>query len=55
MGIGTIVIGLASVIIGIILFRKLRMVKPTTAVAVGSILYKACVALAITTDFPPRI
>jgi len=48
MGIGTIVIGLASVIIGITLFRKLQRVKPTTAVAVGSILYKACVALAIT-------
>jgi putative ABC transport system permease protein len=48
MGTGTIVIGLASVIIGITLFKRVSWVKPTTAVIVGSVLYKACVALAIT-------
>ncbi len=48
MGTGTIVIGLASVIIGINLFKRITWVKPTTAVAVGSVLYKACVAIAIT-------
>ncbi|MDD2252042.1 MAG: ABC transporter permease [Dehalococcoidales bacterium] len=48
MGTGTIVIGLASVIIGINLFRRFYRVKPTSSVIVGSILYKACVALAIT-------
>lgn len=46
-GTGTIVIGLASVIIGTNLFKKTPLVKATTAVIVGSILYKACVALAI--------
>lgn len=48
MGTGTIVIGLASVIIGINLFRRFYQVKPTSSVIVGSILYKACVAIAIT-------
>jgi putative ABC transport system permease protein len=48
MGTGTIVIGLASVIIGLTLFKRLPKVKPTSAVAIGSILYKACVAIAIT-------
>jgi putative ABC transport system permease protein len=48
MGTGTIVIGLASVIIGLNLFRRFRRIKPTSSVIVGSILYKACVAIAIT-------
>ncbi len=48
MGTGTIVIGLASVIIGLTLFKRLTKIKPTTSVTIGSILYKACVALAIT-------
>lgn len=45
-GTGTIVIGLASVIIGTNIFKK-NSFKATTAVVVGAILYKACVALAI--------
>ncbi len=40
MGTGAIVIGLASVIIGINLFRRLTFIKATTAVVLGSILYK---------------
>lgn len=47
MGTGMVVIGLASVIIGINVFQSLHFVKATTAVILGSILYKACVALAI--------
>jgi putative ABC transport system permease protein len=47
MGTGTIVIGLASVIIGTNLFKSISLVKATTAVFVGSIVYKACVAIAI--------
>lgn len=46
-GTGTMVIGLANVIIGINLFRRFRFVKATTAVVIGSIVYKACVSLAI--------
>ena len=47
MGTGTIVIGLANVIIGTQLFRHMSFVKATTAVIVGSILYKACISFAI--------
>lgn len=48
MGTGTIVIGLASVIIGTNVFGKLSFLKATTAVIIGSVIYKACVAIAIT-------
>lgn len=47
MGTGTLVIGLASVIIGINLLQNFSFVKATSAVLVGAILYKACVAVAI--------
>ena len=47
MGTGAVVIGLASVIIGTSLFRKLSFMKATTAVILGSILYKACTAIAL--------
>lgn len=46
-GTGTVVIGLASVIIGISLFKNVSFIRPTTAVIIGSILYKACVAIAL--------
>ncbi|MCI1930169.1 MAG: ABC transporter permease [Clostridia bacterium] len=47
MGTGTVVIGLASVIIGTNVFKNVTFVKATTAVMVGAIVYKACVAIAI--------
>ena len=47
MGTGTMVIGLANVIIGTKLFKRFGAVKATTAVIAGSIVYKACVSLAI--------
>ena len=47
MGTGTMVIGLASVIIGTNIFRSLSFVKSTTMVIIGSVLYKACVSVAI--------
>ncbi|MCI8950760.1 MAG: ABC transporter permease [Lachnospiraceae bacterium] len=50
MGTGTIVIGLANVIIGTQLFKRLPMVKATSAVIFGSILYKACVSFALSLD-----
>lgn len=46
MGTGTIVIGLASVIIGTNIFKG-NLLKATTAVIIGSVIYKACVAAAI--------
>jgi len=47
MGTGTVVIGLASVIMGINVFKNLTFMKATTAVVIGAIIYKACVAIAI--------
>lgn len=52
MGTGTIVIGLASVIIGTKLVKGFGAVKATTAVIIGSIVYKACVSIAITLGMP---
>ena len=47
MGTGTMVIGLASVIMGTQLFSHMTFIKATTAVIIGSILYKACISIAI--------
>lgn len=47
MGTGTVVIGLASVIIGTSLFKKVTFLRVTSSVVIGSIIYKACVAIAI--------
>lgn len=52
MGTGAIAMALASVIIGTNCFAKLSFVKATTAVILGSIIYKACVALAIYVGVP---
>lgn len=46
-GTGTMVIGLASVVIGTNLMKKVTWVRTTSAVILGSILYKLCVAVAI--------
>ena len=47
VGTGTMVIGLANVIIGTQLLKRVSFIKSTTAVIVGSIVYKACVSFAI--------
>lgn len=53
MGTGAVVIGLASVIIGTSLFRNLTFMKATTSVVIGSVLYKACTAVAMK-NFEPQ-
>lgn len=53
MGTGAMVIGLASVIIGTSIFKKMTFIKTTTAVIIGSIIYKACVAIALR-NFDPQ-
>lgn len=55
MGTGQVVFGLATVIIGITLFRRLSFVRGTTAVVVGSILYKACIQIAISMGLPANL
>ena len=55
MGTGQMVFGLAAVIIGTTLFRKMSFVKGTTAVLVGSVFYKACIQVAISLGLPANL
>lgn len=53
MGTGTLVLAVASVIVGTQLLRGLRRLRTTTAVVLGSILYKGCVAMALSMGLSP--
>ena len=55
MGTGQMVFGLAAVIIGTTIFRKLSFVKGTTAVLIGSVVYKCCIQLAISLGLPANL
>ena len=50
IGVGTIVIGLAAVIIGEALFSAKRIIWLTTAVVIGSVLYRSFIALALNNE-----
>ena len=51
MGIGTIVIGLAAVIVGESVLSSRRILYMTLAAIVGAVLYRFFVALALNADF----
>ena len=53
MGTGTLVLAVASVIVGTQLLAGMRFLRATTAVVLGSILYKGCVALALSLGLSP--
>lgn len=53
MGTGTLVLAVASVILGMQLLRPLRFLGATSAVILGSVLYKGCVALALSLGLSP--
>ena len=55
MGTGQMVFGLATVIIGTTLFRRMSFVKGTTAAVCGSIIYKACIQVAISLGLPANL
>lgn len=55
MGTGQMVFGLAAVIIGTTLFKRLGFVKGTTAALVGSIVYKICIQVAISAGLPTNL
>ena len=55
MGTGQVVFGLAAVIIGIAMFNRVGFVKGTTAVVVGSVLYKLCIQFAISAGLPANL
>ncbi len=46
-GTGIMVMGLAAVIIGVTIFKKISFVKLTTGVLFGMVCYKACISIAI--------
>lgn len=54
MGVGTIVIGLASVIIGEVLFGTRSFVKSLTAVVLGSVVYRIVIAIVLYLGMPPN-
>jgi putative ABC transport system permease protein len=51
MGIGTVVVGLASLILGEVVFGTRTVMRATFAVLLGSIFYRAIVALALRAGF----
>ncbi|MDF2557530.1 MAG: transporter permease [Bacillales bacterium] len=53
MGIGTIVIGLASVIIGEVLFENLTIAKRLMCVVLGSTIYRMIIALVLNLGMAP--
>ncbi len=46
-GTGMVVMALAAVIIGTAIFGRIRLMKPTLAVVIGMILYRACLTIAM--------
>ena len=54
MGTGSMVFGLAAVIIGVNIFKNRQKVNSSTAAIVGSIIYKACVAFALSLGLVPQ-
>ena len=46
-GTGMVVMALAAVIIGTAIFGRIRLMKPTLAVVIGMILYRACLTVAM--------
>lgn len=52
MGTGMAVFGLSSVIIGLTIFRKVKFMKPTTMVIIGTLIYRACLQIAMSLGLP---
>ncbi|MBL4932031.1 ABC transporter permease [Clostridium paridis] len=54
MGTGTVVMGLASVIIGVSVLKKVSFIKITTLAIFGAIVYKSVVAIALQVGLSPN-
>ena len=52
MGVGMVVLGLASVIIGLSLFKRVKFMKDTTMVILGSLIYKAAYQIVLSLGLP---
>ena len=53
-GTGMLVMGLASVIIGMSIFGRTRWIRTTSMVILGSVIYKACLSIALNLNFNPN-
>lgn len=52
MGVGMVVFGLSSVIIGLSLFKRVTFMKATTMVILGTVVYKSCLQIAVVVGLP---
>lgn len=52
MGVGMVVFGLSSVIIGLSIFKRAGFMKATTMVILGTVIYKACLQIAVVIGLP---
>ncbi|MGN1423908.1 MAG: ABC transporter permease [Oscillospiraceae bacterium] len=52
MGVGMVVLGLASVIIGLSIFKRVKFMKGTTIVILGSLVYKASYQIVLSLGVP---
>lgn len=53
-GTGTVVMGLAAVIIGTTVFKKIPFLRITSGVLCGMIVYKACISIALALGLPSQ-
>ncbi|GFZ34517.1 ABC transporter permease [Clostridium zeae] len=53
MGTGTIVMGLAAIILGESIFKTFKFLKATTLATLGAILYKGVIAIVLNLGLPP--
>ena len=54
MGTGIVVMGLAAVIIGSSIFKKINFIKATTLSILGSVIYKLAIALVLNFGLNPN-
>ena len=50
-----VVMGLASVIIGVSLLRKVRFLRPTTKVLIGALIYQAALSVATSLNWSDQL
>lgn len=53
LGIGTLVLGIASIIIGMSIFKRFKFIKTTTSILVGTLIYQSTIYFAINLGIIP--
>ena len=54
-GTGMVVMGLAAVIIGVSLLRRVRFLRPTTKVLIGALIYQIALSVATAMDWSDQL